>query len=108
MVAEKRLWIFWYHQLGQYIVREVHLLEIQFAMAAGLGMLSINLNDRPEVYTRLNEIGCQLSKWICFKLIRNSGKTIRSIKLGSMYSFVFSHQKMSQNFEFCEMSDTAF
>jgi glutamate-1-semialdehyde 2,1-aminomutase len=74
------------------------------AMAAGLGMLHY-LNDHPEVYTRLNEIGMQLSSGFA-SINQKLGVDYTINQLGSMYSLFFTSENVT-DFDSAKMSDTA-
>ena len=74
------------------------------AMAAGLGMLHY-LNDHPEVYTRLNEIGMQLSSGFA-SINQKLGVDYTINQLGSMYSLFFTSGNVT-DFDSAKMSDTA-
>ncbi|MFT4855923.1 MAG: glutamate-1-semialdehyde 2,1-aminomutase [Algoriphagus sp.] len=73
------------------------------AMAAGLGMLHY-LNDHPEVYTRLNEIGRQLSSGFA-SINQKLGVDYTINQLGSMYSLFFTSVNVT-DFDSAKMSDT--
>jgi len=74
------------------------------AMAAGLGMLHY-LNEHPEVYTRLNEIGMQLSSGFA-SINQKLGVDYTINQLGSMYSLFFTSENVI-DFDSAKMSDTA-
>lgn len=74
------------------------------AMAAGLKMLHY-LNDHPEVYTRLNEIGMQLTSGIA-SINQKLGKDYTINHLGSMYSLFFTSENVT-DFDSAKTSDTA-
>lgn len=74
------------------------------AMAAGLAML-MHLNEHPEVYTRLNEIGSQLTSGLQDSLTK-LGLNYTINHLGSMYSLFFTDQEVF-DFTSAKHSDTA-
>jgi glutamate-1-semialdehyde 2,1-aminomutase len=73
------------------------------AMAAGLTMLNY-LNTHPEVYTRLNEIGNQLTSGIS-SINHRLGHDFTLNQLGSMYSLFFTEESV-MDFETAKKSDT--
>lgn len=74
------------------------------AMAAGLTMLNY-LNNHPEVYTRLSEIGMQLASGIA-SINHRLGHDFTLNQLGSMYSLFFTEESVV-DFETAKKSDTA-
>lgn len=74
------------------------------AMAAGLKMLH-HLNDHPEVYTRLNEIGTQIASGMA-SINQRLGHDLTINQLGSMYSLFFTEENIT-DFESAKTSDTA-
>lgn len=74
------------------------------AMAAGLAMLT-HLNEHPEVYTRLNEIGSQLTTGIQDSL-STLGLNYTINHLGSMYSLFFTAEEVF-DFTSAKHADTA-
>jgi glutamate-1-semialdehyde 2,1-aminomutase len=74
------------------------------AMAAGLTMLHY-LNNHPEVYSRLSEIGLQLASGIA-SINHSLGCDFTLNQLGSMYSLFFTKEAVV-DFESAKKSDTA-
>jgi glutamate-1-semialdehyde 2,1-aminomutase len=73
------------------------------AMAAGMAMLT-HLNDHPEVYTRLNEIGSKLTSGIQASL-KELELTYTVNHIGSMYSLFFTDKPIF-DFTSAKNSDT--
>ncbi|WP_194777271.1 glutamate-1-semialdehyde 2,1-aminomutase [Pararhodonellum marinum] len=73
------------------------------AMAAGLTMLHY-LNDHPEVYPKLDQIGEKITKGIRENLHTN-GMNYTLNHIGSMYSLFFTQEKV-YDFESAKKSDT--
>ncbi len=72
------------------------------AMSAGLAMLN-ELNNNPQVYNELNEIGVKISSGVK-EINSDLGLDYTVNHLGSMYSLFFSNQTI-QNFEDAKGSD---
>lgn len=73
------------------------------AMAAGLTMLRY-LDEHPEVYTQLNEIGGKIANGIKTS-VEKLGRNFTINHLGSMYSLFFTDQEVC-DFESAKHSDT--